>query len=74
MHNSATLEKGFNLEQGSGIFFKKTPRLLGTAGRLKDGLRTEYKDTLLNAFERGGTGKKYAVHIELLQDSKATWY
>ncbi len=57
-YNSATLEKGFNLEQGSGIFFKKTPRLLGTAGRLKDGLRTEYKDTLLNAFERGGTGKK----------------
>ena len=57
-YNSATLEKGFNIEQGSGIFFKNTPRLLGSPGRLKDGLRTEYKDTLLNAFERGGTGKK----------------
>ena len=48
-YNSAVLEKGFNLNQGSGIFFKKTPKLLGQG-----------EDTLLSAFNRPGeTGKKY---------------
>ena len=48
-YNSAVLEKGFNLNQNSGIFFQNTPKILGWG-----------EDTLLNAFRREGeTSRKY---------------
>ena len=48
-YNSAVLEKGFQLDQGSGIFFRKMPKLLGAS-----------EDSLAGAFAREGTGaKKY---------------
>ena len=48
-YNSAVLEKGFNLNQNSGIFFKNTPRILGWG-----------ENTLLSAFKREGeTSRKY---------------
>ena len=40
-YDSAVLEKGFQLDQGSGIFFKKMPKLLGWT-----------EDSLLNAYQR----------------------
>jgi hypothetical protein len=48
-YNSAKLERGFNLDQGSGIFFNRTPKILG-----------QDEKTLLSAFERPTEGgKKY---------------
>ena len=48
-YNSAKLERGFNLDQGSGIFFNRTPKILG-----------QDEKTLLSAFERPTQGgKKY---------------
>ena len=48
-YNSAVLERGFNLNQRSGIFFKNTPRILGWGEK-----------TLLGAFKREGEqARKY---------------
>jgi hypothetical protein len=48
-YNSAVLEKGFNLNQNSGIFFRNTPKILGQG-----------ENTLLSAFQREGeTARKY---------------
>ena len=54
-YDSAVLEKGFRLDQGSGIFFTKTPKLLGYTERtLGDAIENPFRQkTLLNNMDAG---------------------
>ena len=58
IYNNATLEKGFNLKQNSGIFFRDLPRLFtdSLAGAIDDASK-------LTTYQKTATGRKCWVKI-----------
>jgi hypothetical protein len=65
IYNSATLEKGFNLEQNSGIFFRDLPRLF------TDSLAGEIDNlSKLTTYRKTQTGKMIGANLSNIKDVK----
>jgi hypothetical protein len=65
IYNNATLEKGFNLEQNSGIFFRDLPRLF------TDSLAGEIDNlSKLTTYRKTQTGKMIGANLSNIKDVK----
>ena len=65
IYNNATLEKGFNLEQNSGIFFRDLPRLF------TDSLAGEVDNlSKLTTYQKKSTGKYLGANLSSIKDVK----
>jgi len=63
IYNNATLEKGFNLEQNSGIFFRDLPRLF------TDSLAGEVDNlSKLTTYQKTETGKRIGANLSNIKD------
>ena len=63
IYNNATLEKGFNLEQNSGIFFRDLPRLF------TDSLAGEVDNlSKLTTYRKTETGKRIGANLSNIKD------
>ena len=65
IYNNATLEKGFNLKQNSGIFFRDLPRLFtdSLAGAIDDASK-------LTTYQKTATGKMLGKNLSDIRDVK----
>ena len=65
IYNNAILEKGFNLEQNSGIFFRDLPRLF------TDSLAGEVDNlSKLTTYQKKSTGKYLGANLSSIKDVK----
>jgi len=63
IYNNATLEKGFNLEQNSGIFFRDLPRLF------TDSLAGEVDNlSKLTTYQKTEAGKRIGANLSNIKD------
>ena len=65
IYNNATLEKGFNLKQNSGIFFRDIPRLFtdSLAGAIDDASK-------LTTYQKTATGRTLGANLSSIKDVK----
>jgi len=65
IYNNATLEKGFNLKQNSGIFFRDLPRLFtdSLAGVIDDASK-------LTTYQKTATGRTLGANLSSIKDVK----
>jgi len=65
IYNNATLEKGFNLKQNSGIFFRDLPRLFtdSLAGAIDDASK-------LTTYQKTATGRTLGANLSSIKDVK----